>query len=323
MTSDPEPGAPRLPEELGAPEDGTVALRTGVRLHYVAQGAGPLVVLLHGFPEHGYAWRHAMAPLAAAGYRVVAPDMRGYNTSDKPAAVEDYYAEKLGEDVAALIEALGAERAIVVGHDWGGVAAWFFAMHHPERLERLVILNMPHPAVFAAAWGTLRQRLRSAYFYFFRLRSLAAFLFRRLGALPQRLMLWLFSGRVPPWRELWPYAEAALRPGAMKAMMTYYTALLDRDPQALLDLVRPITAPVRVLWGTEDPAFDRALADPGPHVDRGQLAIEELEGLGHFLHLQDPPRVTAALLRALDSPPDPALWRSGLEARGRLSASKP
>ncbi len=300
------------------PEEGTIDLRTGVRLHYVAQGTGPLVVLLHGFPEHGYAWRHAMAPLAAAGYRVVAPDMRGYNTSDKPTEVEAYYAEKLGEDVAALIEGLGADRAVVVGHDWGGAAAWFFAMHHPKQLERLVILNMPHPAVFAEAWGTLRQRLRSAYFYFFRMRSIAAFVFRRFSALPQRLMLWFFAGRVPPWRELWPYAEAGLRPGTMKAMMTYYTALLDRDPQALLALVRPIDAPVRILWGTEDPAFGEALSDPGLHVNRAQLGIEKLEGLGHFLHLQDPRRVTNALVRALTSPPDPALRRFGLEARGRL-----
>ncbi len=301
-----------------AQEEGSIALRTGVRLHYVARGEGPLLILLHGFPEHWYAWRHMIGPLAAEGYRVVAPDMRGYNTSDKPRAVEDYYAETLGDDVAALIEALGAERAIVVGHDWGGAAAWLLAMRHPERVERLVVMNMPHPAVFAEAWGTLRQRLRSAYFYFFRMRSLAAFVFRRMNALPQRLMLWWFSGRAPRWRDLEPYARAALQPGAMKAMMSYYTALLDREPEALLAFVRPIDLPVRVLWGTEDPAFGEALADPGPYVDRGQLAIVKLPGLGHFLHLHDPPRVLQALREALTSPADPTLLRAGLESRGRI-----
>src|SRR5437763_1427807 len=118
-----------------------------VRLHYVEAGDGPLVVLLHGFPEYWYSWRHQIPALAAAGFRVVAPDLRGYNLSSKPRRVRAYDVEYLARDVARLIECCGAERAAaVVGHDWGGGVAWTVAMRYPALLERLAILNVPHPA---------------------------------------------------------------------------------------------------------------------------------------------------------------------------------
>ncbi|MEM9068732.1 MAG: alpha/beta hydrolase [Myxococcota bacterium] len=275
-------------------EEHYVDLPTGVRLHYVAQGEGPLVVLVHGFPEHWYGWRDTIPRLAQAGFRVVAPDMRGYNRSSKPDEVEAYYAEVLGDDLGALIASLGGS-AILVGHDWGAAASWFAAMRHPDAIHHLVILNMPHPAVFANAWKTFRQRLRSAYFYFFRLRNVAAFFYRRFFAFPQRFMLWFFAGRKPKWRSLDPYARAALRDGAMRAMMTYYTALLRRAPDDTLALVRPIERPVSILWGSKDPAFGKAMADPGDHVDRARLTIRYFDDLGHFLHLQDPERVSAAI----------------------------
>jgi pimeloyl-ACP methyl ester carboxylesterase len=116
----------------------------GLRLHCVEAGTGPLVVLLHGFPEFWYAWRHQIPALADAGYRVVAPDLRGYNTSDKPSRVRDYRPRVLVQDVADLIVALGAGSAAVAGHDWGGGLAWLLAMQHPKRVERLVLLNAPH-----------------------------------------------------------------------------------------------------------------------------------------------------------------------------------
>ena len=284
--------------------EGVAKVAEGVELFYVEQGPedGPLVVLLHGFPEHWYGWRHTIGPLVEAGYRVVAPDMRGYDRSSKPDEVEAYRAERIGDDVAGLLDALGAERAIVVGHDWGGVAAWMFAMRHPTRLARLVVLNMPHPARFAQAWGTFRQRVRSAYFYFFRLRRLAAFVYRRCFAFPQRFMLWFFARRVPAWRELAPYARAALRPGAMKAMMSYYTALLRKGAaDRIVAGVRPIEVPVRVIWGTKDPAFGEALATPDPaHVAPEHFRLTRIEGAGHFLHLERPDEVNAALLAALE-----------------------
>ena len=116
-----------------------------VVLHYVEAGEGPLVVLLHGFPEFWYGWRQQIEPLVEAGFRVVAPDLRGYNLSSKPDGFADYTADKLADDVRGLIRELGAESALVVGHDWGGSVAWTLAMNHPEVVDRLAILNAAHP----------------------------------------------------------------------------------------------------------------------------------------------------------------------------------
>src|SRR6516162_3013998 len=143
-------GAPSPPPGLDAftslMPDGRLELREGyaevgdVRLHYVEAGDGPLIVLLHGFPEFWYGWRLQLQPLAAAGFRVVAPDMRGYNLSSRPDGVADYETDKRVADVRGLIHERGAESAMLVGHDWGGTAAWFTAMHHPEMVDRLAIL---------------------------------------------------------------------------------------------------------------------------------------------------------------------------------------
>jgi pimeloyl-ACP methyl ester carboxylesterase len=116
-----------------------------VQLHYVESGDGPLVVLLHGFPEFWYGWRKQIAPLVKAGFRVVAPDLRGYNLSSKPDRFTDYTADKMAADISGLIHELGAESAMVVGHDWGGSVAWSLAMNHPEVIDRLAILNAAHP----------------------------------------------------------------------------------------------------------------------------------------------------------------------------------
>ena len=273
-------------------------LASGLTLHYVEQGEGPLVLLLHGFPEYWYSWRHQIPALADAGYRVVAPDMRGYNLSDKPDEVEAYDLERLAEDVAGLVESLGEEEVIVIGHDWGGAAAWFATMLHPERIRRLVILNMPHPVRFAEAMSTVGQRIRSGYFYFFRLRRVASFLFRRFNAFGQRAMLWWFSGRTIRGEELRHYAKAGLQPGAMKASMTYYTALLRRGTTRLSKLVRPISCPVDIIWGDRDPAFGRDLAQPyKEHVPN--VSVHYLKGAGHFVQSERHDEVTAKILAVL------------------------
>ena len=135
-------GAPNLPSDLreGYAEIGDV------RLHYVEAGEGPLVVLLHGFPEFWYGWRQQIQPLAAAGFRVVAPDMRGYNLSSRPKDVKAYDTDQLTADIRGLIHERGAHSALLVGHDWGGSVAWATAMKHPEVVDRLAILNAAHPA---------------------------------------------------------------------------------------------------------------------------------------------------------------------------------
>src|SRR5579859_6416310 len=165
MKATDDPGA----DQIEGPWVHHEALVNGIRLHYVEAGAGPLVVLLHGFPEFWYSWRYQIPALAAAGFRVVAPDMRGYNTSEKPPGVKSYTVDLLAADVAALIRAAGADRAAVAGHDWGGAVAWATALLYPDLLSRLIVLNAPHPAAFLRELHTLNQLRRSSYIALFQL----------------------------------------------------------------------------------------------------------------------------------------------------------
>ena len=187
-----------------------------VRLHYVEQGEGPLVVLLHGFPEFWFGWRHQLGPLAEAGFRVVAPDMRGYNLSSKPPRVSDYTLDVLARDVRDLIAERGEESACVAGHDWGGAVAWAAAMYHPEAVRRLAILNAPHPRAFARALRDPRQLAKSWYMGFF-----------QLPFLPEQLGRRVFPRGFP--EEVRDRYEAAYdQPGALTAMLNYYRALPRR-----------------------------------------------------------------------------------------------
>jgi pimeloyl-ACP methyl ester carboxylesterase len=136
-------------------------------LHYVEAGDGPLIVLLHGFPEFWFGWRLQIAPLATAGFRVVAPDTRGYNLSSKPEGFEAYAVDLLADDIRGLIGELGAESARLVGHDWGGTIAWTVAMNHPEVVDRLAILNAAHPRRLSEGLKHPSQLRKSWYFFFF------------------------------------------------------------------------------------------------------------------------------------------------------------
>ncbi|HJY71703.1 MAG TPA: alpha/beta hydrolase, partial [Streptosporangiaceae bacterium] len=143
-----------------------------VRLHYVEAGEGPLIVLLHGFPEFWYGWRQQIKPLAAAGFRVVAPDTRGYNLSSKPDGVAAYDVNLLAADIRDLIHERGAETAMLAGHDWGGSIAWALAMNHPEVVDRLAILNAAHPRKLLQGLHHPGQLRKSWYFFFFDLPDL-------------------------------------------------------------------------------------------------------------------------------------------------------
>jgi pimeloyl-ACP methyl ester carboxylesterase len=211
-----------------------------VRLHYVEKGEGPLVVLLHGFPEFWYGWRAQIGPLAEAGFRVVAPDLRGYNLSSKPRGVANYTLDALAVDVAELIEERGEARACVAGHDWGGAVAWHTAMHHPEVVEKLAILNAPHPRRFKQAVFRPRQARRSWYMALF-----------QLPWLPE-----LLGPRVFPHKDDPHYREAWAQPGALTASLNYYRAMTPRTRITRVD------APTRVIWGRNDPYLIPELAEP-------------------------------------------------------------
>ncbi len=269
----------------------------GVRLHCVEAGDGPLVVLLHGFPEFWYSWRYQIPALATAGFHVVAPDMRGYNLSDKPAGVSSYRWELLTRDVAGLIRARGAGRAVVVGHDWGGAVAWLFAMRYPELVERLVIMNAPHPAVFRRALRTRRQLWKSRYMLFFQLPWLPEWGIRaRDFALLRRLL------RREPARpdafspaDIDRYVAAAGRPGALTGSINYYRALLRHGGRGLWRALRRIDRPVLVIWGQRDPYLEAELAEPGP-AWAPQARVERLPQASHWVQLDQPEEVNRLLL---------------------------
>ncbi len=274
----------------------------GVRLHYVAAGAGPLVVLLHGFPEAWFAWQHQIPALAAAGYRVVAPDMRGYNLSGKPAAVRAYTTDLLADDVAALIRAVGEREpdgsvapAAVVGHDWGAAVAWLFAVRHPELLARLAILNVPHPARMMQGLRTLRQLRKSWYIFFFQLPWLPEASFRARDF----AVLWGTLRRDPVRpgafsdEDIARYVAAAAQPGALTGSMNYYRALI-RHPQAA-GPVQCIEAPVLVIWGERDRYLGPELAEPSPRWV-SNCRVERLPDASHWVQADAPERVNALLL---------------------------
>ena len=231
----------------------------GIRLHVARAGEGPLMLFLHGFPEFWGMWRPLLEHFGARGWCAAAPDLRGYNLSDKPAAVEAYRVKLLVADVLALAARYTKERFVLVAHDWGGAVAWSVAISHPERLSRLVMLNSPHPYVF---WRELcnnpAQQKASAYMTLFRLAKAERVLSANGYA---RLLAW-FPGLDPDYRR--ELLAAWSQPGALSGGLNYYRASPlypptadDPGPQRLQlkpgDFV--VRVPTLVLWGERDPAL--------------------------------------------------------------------
>jgi pimeloyl-ACP methyl ester carboxylesterase len=267
-----------------------------VRLHYVEAGDGPLIILLHGFPEFWYGWRQQIKPLAAAGFRVVAPDMRGYNLSSRPSGVANYDTDRLAADIRGLIHERGAESALLVGHDYGGTAAWATAMNHPDVVDRLAILNAAHPRRLSRGLRTPRQLRKSWYFFYF-----------QPPALPERTVRagrWRFFRRFladarpdsfTP-QDIDRYVEAWSQPGAATGMLNYYRASVRQSPKRAEAKLRPIHAPTLVIWGQRDRYLGPELAAPDhadvPNLDR----VERLPDASHWVHHDEPDRVTELLI---------------------------
>jgi pimeloyl-ACP methyl ester carboxylesterase len=272
----------------------------GARIHYVAAGPadGPPVVLLHGFPELWYSWRYQIPALASAGWRVIAPDQRGYATSSKPSGIESYTVTRLAEDVENLITYLGAESAVVMGHDFGGVVAWTLAAARPRRVRRLVALNAPHPAAYRRELRHLPQLLRAWYVGFFQLPIVPEALFRVGDHALVESLLRLGVGRADVLTEtdFGIYRDALRQPGALTGMLGWYRAAaraLARDSTE--PRPGPIAAPTLVVWGERDPALSTRLLD-GVERWAPNLRIERLPTVGHFPHQQAHERVNELLL---------------------------
>jgi pimeloyl-ACP methyl ester carboxylesterase len=267
----------------------------GVTLHYVEAGDGPLVVLLHGFPEFWFGWRSQIAELAAAGFRVVAPDMRGYNLSSRPSGIAAYGAEKLADDVGGLIHELGAESAMLVGHDWGGTVAWTTAMNHPEIVDRLVILDAAHPRKLQKGLFKPRQLMRSWYFFFFALPWLPELVVRaRRYRFFQRFLRDASPAYTP--EEMDRYVEAWSQPGAATAMIDYYRNSVFTPPWKAKAAIRTVTAPTLVIWGQRDRYLGPTLAEPEredvPNLDR----VVRLPNASHWVHHDEAQRVSELLV---------------------------
>jgi len=270
----------------------------GIRLHYVEAGEGPLVVLLHGFPESWYSWRHQIPALADAGYHVVAPDMRGYNLSDKPRNWRQYDADTLAQDIAGLIRHFGDERAYLVGHDWGAAVAYFTAMRHPELLEKLAILNSPHPERMLSGLRTLRQLRKSWYMFFFQIPRLPEWLAARDNFSLGKRSLRADSPDAFSDSDLERYAQAWSQPGALTGMVNYYRAALRRSPRAAMAELVPIHTETLVIWGMRDRHLGSELAEPlaqwVPNV-----RVERLPEATHWVQHDASERVNELLIEFL------------------------
>jgi pimeloyl-ACP methyl ester carboxylesterase len=242
------------------------ALPNGITLHYAACGAGPLVLFVHGFPEFWYEWKDLLTDFGR-DHLAVAPDMRGYNLSSKPPEVEAYRAKHLVEDLRFLLDHLGAHRCVMVAHDWGGAVAWNFAAMHPERLDKLVVINAPHPVIFARELrDNPAQQQASGYMNFFRSakaeRVLAEDNYLRL----QRMTLdaWAANGGAAREADRAAYLAAWSQPGALTGGLSYYRAspLHPPEPGAQptagpdlpTDAFR-VRVPTLVIWGERDQAL--------------------------------------------------------------------
>ena len=263
-----------------------------INLHVAQAGPddGKLLILLHGFPEFWYGWRNQIDFFAQLGYRVWVPDQRGYNLSDKPKGLDAYNVDQLAADVVGLIDAAGVEKAYLVGHDWGANVAWWTAITHPQRIERLVILNVPHPVIMRKnLQGNLAQLRKSWYIFFFQLPWLPVVLGRANNyAMVAQAMLGSCRPGTFTDDDMKLYRAAWAQPNAYVSMINWYRSILQRQPK------RPrsyrVTMPTLVIWGMRDKFLGKETAQQSMNlVDNGRL--EFIENASHWVQHEEPARV--------------------------------
>ena len=274
-----------MPALAAAPGEEGFVDSDGVKLHYVTAGKGPLLVLMHGFPDFWYTWRDQI-PVLSKEYQVVAFDLRGYNLSDQPKGVESYALPKLVEDVAAVVRHFRQERATIVGHDWGGAVAWAFAMAHPEMTERLAVLNLPHPkGLMRELANNPEQQKNSQYARTFQQPG------AELALKPEFLGLWV---KEPDARKL--YVEAFGR-SSIEGMLNYYRANYPREPYRDDQEFPLVKCPVLMIHGLDDQyLLPGALNDTWKWVEQ-DFTLVTVPKAGHFVHRDNPAKVNETLVR--------------------------
>lgn len=279
----------------------------GLRMHYVEAGAGPIVVLLHGFPENWWSWRYQIKPLAEAGFRVIAPDLRGYAETEKQGP---YDLDTIAGDVCHLIESLGAEKRVkIIGHDWGGAVAWHLASTRPDFCERLTVMNCPHPVMMQRALLgkrlSLAQLKRSWYMFFFMLPFVPEWALTKKDAAATRKSITGASVDRTHFseEELRPFRDGIQRPGAARAMLGWYREAVRDGFRRVLSPRRyePIAVDTLLVWGMKDPALGYDALVPGTEELVPKLKIEPIADTGHFVHAERPELVNPSLIAFLKS----------------------
>src|SRR5947209_8605012 len=269
-------------------------------MHFVTQGEGPLVVLLHGFPEFWYSWRNQIPFLAEHGFTAVAPDLRGYNETDKPR--KGYDVPTLLRDINGLITGLGQEKAVIVGHDWGGALAWNFAINYPEMTERLIVMNAPHPGAFLREMRTLKQLRKSWYMFVFQLPWLPEYLLLRNHANNiGRILLEAAVHKEAFSREdIDMYRRVMSKPGAMTAALNYYRQLYRRAPNRTRGGNFTVSVPTLLIWGEQDIALGIELT-LGLERWVNDLTIRRIADSGHWVQQEQAELVNRYMLEFLQS----------------------
>ncbi|MEV4750719.1 alpha/beta hydrolase [Streptosporangium sp. NPDC049248] len=260
----------------------------GVDIAFVDQGEGDPVVLLHGFPDSSYLWRHQIPALVEAGFRVIAPDLRGFGESGKPQEVEAYDMQTIVNDVVELTLALGIRRAHLVGHDWGAAIAWMYSFLMPRRVDHLAVLSVGHPGVFSTP--TLEQRAASWYMLFYQFPGVSEALLRRNG--------WrLFKQIMGREGDHTRYLRDLARPGALTAGLNWYRA--NRSPESELRPERPfppVLAPTLGIWSAGDKAMmEEGMTGSAKYV-KGPWRYERIEDASHWIPLDAPDQVNKLLI---------------------------
>jgi epoxide hydrolase 4 len=294
------PDNPTMPHPASAFE--TITIDTGgltFECLRAGQGNGKLAILLHGFPEAHFSWRHQIAPLVSAGYEVIAPDQRGYGRSSKPKGVAAYDIAHLMADVAGIIDVAANDRPVtLIAHDWGAIVAWCFAARKVRALERLVVMNVPHPARMAEELATWEQRRKSWYVFFFQLPLLPELL---LGANRAAAIGRAFTGMARDRTRFEPdlidaFRDHAATPGALTGMINWYRAATRGGLAAYRrEAVAEITVPTLMIWGEDDDALGIRLTDGYEGLVR-DFTLHRLPGVSHWVQQEAPERVNAILI---------------------------
>ncbi|MEL6490345.1 MAG: alpha/beta hydrolase [Cyanobacteria bacterium J06621_3] len=258
----------------------------GIQLHYVTAGEGPLMLFLHGFPEFWYSWRHQINEFAK-DYKVVAIDMRGYNDSDKPEEKSAYVMSEFVKDVEGVITALGYERCVLVAHDWGGAIAWQFAYARPDRLTQLIVLNLPHPAKFAAGLRTLQQLRRSWYIAFFQLPILPELALKanNYEGIRAAFRDTAINPKAFTEADLDALVAAAAKPGALTSMLNYYRNIFSGSFfNQQWDVLH---IPTLMIWGENDVALGKELTH-GTEEYVADLTLHYIPNCSHWVQQEQP-----------------------------------